>query len=816
MARHVAGGRPWRRSYHAEILLASFSSLVIEISYTRIISYKLFYYYVYLIIGLALLGVGTGGVVVAISRRLRRASVDSVLFWSFSFGALATIVAYLVVAFTRLETLAVWRYGSFASTKSFIMLVVMCLCVFSSFVAPGIIAATLFGRRPEGIGGLYFADLLGAGAACALVVYLVSSIGAPATVMFAAATMALGALWLAPRIGLSFTGISAALLALAVVLTAAPGLLPAQRLDSSKTPIQGTPLVSKWGPVFHVGLGRAPGIPDLLNLYHDGILAAGIYRWNGKRSFLRRYDFPQDPRSIPFAVLGASPEREAIIGAAGGHEVLASIYYGAKHIDAVELDPVTVKLVTTTYANFDGHLAQAPGVHYINADGRSFIARTSKHYKLIWYPAPDSYAATNGALASAFVLSESYLYTTNALVANLEHLSPGGIFVAQFGEFSLDLRAARFVATARQALAELGVKDPRDHMLVALTQTHFLGNIPLSTIIISRGTLTKGAVRRFLASVHQVPETTVLYAPNVRVRTNPVQSIVRTPGNKLAAFYASYPYNITPTTDNDPYFWHFVRFGTVVDQYTQPLSSINREVAVGERVLVLLLGLSILLSAVFLLLPFATIRTVWRRLPRKFLSGTFFASVGIGFMFFEVTLMQLWNLFLGYPTYSLTVVLASLLIFTGVGAILSGRVKEPRTVLPLAFVGIATLTIFYLLGLKPLTNALLDVALAGRIVTVFIAMAPLGICFGLFMPLGLRRIANLGEHPAQYVAWGWAVNGFASVVGSALATILAMSFGFDFVLNLGLVAYAVGMAAWFAIGGLPLGRRRASASLDVT
>ena len=65
--------RARRQGYHAEILLVSFATLLIEICYTRVVSYKLFYYYKYLIIGLALLGIGTGGVLVALSKRLRRA-----------------------------------------------------------------------------------------------------------------------------------------------------------------------------------------------------------------------------------------------------------------------------------------------------------------------------------------------------------------------------------------------------------------------------------------------------------------------------------------------------------------------------------------------------------------------------------------------------------------------------------------------------------------------------------------------------------------------------------------------------------------------
>ena len=109
---------------------------------------------------------------------------------------------------------------------------------------------------------------------------------------------------------------------------------------------------------------------------------------------------------------------------------------------------------------------------------------------------------------------------------------------------------------------------------------------------------------------------------------------------------------------------------------------------------------------------------------------------------------------------------------------------------------LAALCLFYLLGLTPMTNALLSTPLAARILITFVVLAPLGLCFGMFMPIGLGEIARTSESPQQYVAWGWAVNGFASVVGSALAIILAMSFGFDFVLGLGLTCYVIATLAW--------------------
>ncbi len=793
-----------RSGYHLEILLVSVSVLLTEISYTRVVSFKLFYYYVYLVIGLALLGLGAGAVVVAVVGRLRQVALDTVLFWSMVIGACATVGAYAVVAALRIDTLKVWEYGTSGSILNLALIMATCLCVFSSFVGPGVAIAALFSRRTESIGGLYAADLTGAALACATVVFVVSRIGAPATIMLSAAVLAVASLRVGLRTRRSLAALSGGLLVACLLLTIVPNLLPTQQVDSSKPFVKppNPAIATGWGSVFRVDVARAgKHAPNVLNLFHDGILGAGIYRWNGTRSFLTRYDFPQDSRSIPFSVLGAPPTHEAVIGAAGGHEVLASLYFGAKHVDAVELNPVTVDLVRNRFADFDGHLAQNPAVDYINADGRSYMARTAQHDDLIWYPAPDSYAATNSALSSANVLSESYLYTTNALVTNLQHLTDRGIFVAQFGEDDNvhDLRTTRFVATAREALRQLGVQDPRNHILVADTQTHFLGSIPLSTIVVSLHRFTPAQVAAFASSVTRVPNTSTLYAPGTAVTPNPVNSVVTVSNSDLGSFYRNFPYDVTPTSDNGPYFWHFARFGTVIGHYTQSLSSADREDSVGERVLLLLLAMSVLAALVFLLAPFVVVRSTWSRMPAKRWSSVFFGGVGLGFIFFEITLMQRLNLFLGFPTYSLTVTLAALLLFTGVGALISRSVARTRRAIPVLLGAVVALGVFYLFGMPPLTDALLSLPLAFRIAATFVMLAPLGVCLGMFMPLGLRTVSGGGETGRTYVAWGWAVNAFASVVGSALATILSMEFGFDVVLLLAMAAYALATSAWLVV-----------------
>ncbi len=787
----------------------SFAALLVEVCYTRVISYKLFYYYTYLIIGLALLGIGTGGVLVTVSRRLRQARTDTVLLWSLLLGALSIVASYVVVAFVSLNSLAIWNYGTWSSAKSMGELLAICLFLFVPFVAPGVVIATLFGRRPEGVGSLYFADLVGAGLACALVIYLTDSIGPPAAIMLAAAVLLLAAVIVMGRTRPMAVLLLLLLLGFTLVLVVDPNLLPAQRLDTTKVSFKThKPIYSAWNAIFRVDAVQAGH--DVRALYHDGIIGSAIYRWNGNVASLAHYDFGADPRSIPFALSKAPPQREAIIGAAGGHEVLASLWFGAGHIDAVELNPVTYQLVKTTFADFDGHLAQDPAVNYVNADGRSFIARSHRSYNMIWYPAPDSYAATNAATASAFVLSESYLYTTNAVVDSLNHLAPDGIFVAQFGEINYQdspYRTTRFVATARQALAEIGITDPEDHILVASSPARFFGSFTLSTIIVQRAPLSASEVNGFVTSLKAVPGTTLQYAPDHPVSRNPVDTVVSSTPAQLRSFLSTYRYNVVPTTDNDPYFWHFARFGTVLRDFFHPITGSDREYQVGERVLVFLFAVAAVISAVFLLLPFVAIRSTWRRLPRKRNSALFFAAIGLGFMFFEVTLMQLLNLFLGYPTYALTVTLMSLLIFTGVGALLSRTFGHHRRAVPALLGAITGLTVFYVFGLTPLTDGLLGLPMALRVPIAFVLLAPLGVCLGMFMPLGVGSVSAMSDAPREYVAWGWAVNGFASVIGAVLATLLSMAYGFHVVLWLGLAAYLLALVAWRSLVRNPAGAR---------
>jgi hypothetical protein len=775
-----------------EVFVVSLAGLLLEISFTRVISFKLFYYYTYLTIGLSLLGIGTGGVLVATSTRLRSATTGRILRSVLPAAAAATAIAYLVVARLPIASTEIWRYGSGQSFANVGLLVALCVALALPFVAIGVLVSTIFARGAHRIGRLYFFDLLGAGIACAVVVSLVSTQGPPATIALAGSLLAaLGVRSsLAARAGVARSMVPSGLAVVLLVAFAVPRLIPDIRTDGLKAPVgDSTTTYSEWSPIFRVD---AADLGDRTLLFHDAMLGSAIYRYDGNPETLNRFD--DDPRSFPFAVVEGAPSDVMIIGAAGGTEILASIYFGAGSIDAVELNGVTHDLLSRRMADYAGNIAADPRVNYVHGDGRSYLAQRHERYDLVWYPAPDSYSAQNAATSGAFVLSESYLYTEETIAESLDHLVSGGLLVAQFGEVDFDEkpnRTARYVSTVRQALAARG-RDAATSVAVITTPTD-LGGSRVSTILVKEEPFTIAELDRLDAQIAGVTGARVEYVPGRASRPSIVSDVIGSSDADLAEVYGRYRYDVGPITDDGPFFWNFARFGTVLREFGEPLRNDDLEDSAGERVIVLLLVLATLLAAALLLLPFVRLRSIWSSMPAKGASAVYFSAIGLGFLLFEITLIQQLVLFLGYPTYSLTVTLASILVFTGIGALVSARLPDGGDLGVLAV--LAALTLAYLFVLPPLVDALLDSPLAVRIAVTFVVLAPLGLCLGTFMPRGVRIVAALSPHPREYVAWAWAVNGFASVVASVLTTILAMTFGFRVVLGCALVAYGAAVVA---------------------
>jgi len=777
-----------RKTFYFEIFAVSLAAILLEISYTRIFSFKVWYYFTYLIIGIALMGLGAGGVLVAVSRRLRQTGAERLIPGLCFVGGASVLCGYLIIASTQLNISLVTSEPS-----EILKLAGVCLVLTIPFLAAGIIISTILSLRPEIAGRLYGADLLGAALGCISCIPLLVALGPPRTILLSGFIFTIGGLRLALRSRMLLTAGGTIGLMLLFPLSI-DKLLPDPVVDVGKT-FRGSQkgdhvLFSKWHPIFRVDVVGHRNDDDC-RLNHDGQVGSAIHRFTGAFSDLAYLQ--SDERSLPFQVLPEGPN-VLIIGSAGGIEVVASLFFGANHVTGVELNPVTLSLLTDTFADYTGHLSENPRVTLVNGDGRWFMKQSKENYDLIWFVAPDSYAAMNASSAAGFVLAESYLYTVEMLGESLKHLTDQGIICAQFGEINYvkkPNRTTRYVATARQAYAEEGIENFKQYIAVSNSRAFLCS---LSTVLLSKSPLTFDQINCFQEGVSQLIDGRVTYLPSRPVDGTSVNQVITLDKSQLEKWYKAYPYEVDPTFDDSPYFWHFARFR---DALISPLDlsavSVDKEDAIAERISFTLLAVVTIFAAFFLLLPFATIHRTWNEIPNKARACVYFASLGLGFMFIEIPLIQMFTLFLGYPTHSLSVTLFGLLLFSGLGSLLSEHYTAHRTItLGILLAALVGLILFFQFGLPIVIDRFVGGPSALRILLSIAMIAPLGLCMGAFMPIGLMTVAKTTPHKREYVAWAWAVNGFFSVVASILSTILAMVFGFKLVLLLALVIYAVG------------------------
>jgi hypothetical protein len=783
-----------RKPLYFEIFTTSLGALLLEISYTRIFSFKVFYYFTYLILGMGLLGIGAGGIAVAMSERLRRAPSERLVPIASFAGGASVLLSYLVVSPIQLNIA-----GDLTSPVEIAKLLLVAVLLTVTFFAVGIVVSTILSREPEAAQKLYGADLLGAALGCTLVVPLVSVLTPPRTVILAGLILAVAGLRLARASRLlSLVGWLTVLVLALPVTTGALLADPTVAKSKSFEDFRNAKVVefSKWSPVFRIDVAKHPFYPgEVYLVFHDGQPGSGLRRFDG--DFAPFAYLNKDPRALPFDVLPKEP-RVLIIGAAGGHEVVASLFFKAGHVTGVELNPVTYSLLTKVYADVTGHLADNPRVTLVNGDGRWFLKQSREMYDLVWFVAPDSYAAMNAATSGAFVLSESYLYTAEMIQESLSHLSPEGVICTQFGEISYDRkpnRTTRYLATARAAFGEQGVTDFPSHVLVASAP----GFPPFRelAVLLGKKPFRADQIQAFTARTNQIADGAVRYVPGRAIDGTAVNRVIGLGAGELPAFFEKYPYDVSAVHDDAPFFWHFARFR---DLLASPLPNgstvIDHEDAVAEQVTLAFLLVAAVLAALLLLLPLLTTRAAWSEMPHKASAVVYFGALGLGFMFLEVGLIQKLTLLLGYPTYSLSVTLFALLVFSGLGSLVSARHAASRNkVLFSALGGLAVLVLLAEVALPAIIDHAVGRALPVRVAVTIAVIAPMGLCLGAFMPLGLRSVARITTRSREYVAWAWAVNGFFSVIASVLSTILAMVVGFRVLLLLALAIYMVGALA---------------------
>jgi predicted membrane-bound spermidine synthase len=747
----------------------SLATLVLELTLTRLFSATMFYHFAFLAISLALFGSGASGVFLYVLRpRLEAGGNSRLLALCCALFAATTVLALAVIlrhplnpAAPGLGTLAslAWIYGAAALPFFFSG------CVIT-------LAITAWARD---MSRLYLYDLAGASAGCLLLVPLLGLLGAIDTVL-AVAVIALagGVLLSGQRLLLALLAVAVAL----VPLNRATGVLA---LRESKGLTEQGLLFSRWNSFSRVTVVQ-PEDRDRQLIFIDSDAATVIYRDasdNEKHAGLR-------DRIEGLAYHVGGRRKVLVIGPGGGVDVIIARVNGADDVTAVELNPLVARDVMSSepFLSFSGRLYQQPGVRLVVDDGRSFLRRSRESYDLIVATMVDTWAAT---AAGAFALSENNLYTVEAFSDYFERLAPDGILSMTRWHQSPPDQLLRLLTLGREVLARRGAAEPARHFLVVRGPDEGMP-LTMATVLLKKSPFTPEEVERAEAYARRLG-LELLYTPRTRPGNDLTRLIVAKDPRELSR---SFPSNIEPPFDNSPFFFQSVR----LDKLLSKRWSFGewRRTNLGTVVLFGLVGITALVVAVFILGPLLLVRRRLEAAPRsgRLAFLMYFATLGVGFIVVEVVLLQKSVLFLGHPAYALTVVLFSLLFWSGLGSRLTGRIPDASLAraLPKLMLLVVGLIGVAVLALSPLFYALVHLDAAWRVVIAVLALAPLGLALGLPMPSGIRLLA---QRAPELIPWAWGVNGAASVLGSVAAIALAMVWGFDQALLVAALLYLAGL-----------------------
>ena len=748
-----------------------------ELALTRIFSVIMYYHFAFLAISIALFGLSASGVFAYLARpRLDRQPTDWLLSRQSLVYGIATIVALLVLVRVRV--------GLNYSPRNLGLMLAIYLLAALPFFAGGFVVTLAVSRMAARINSVYAADLVGAACGCVALIPLLDRVGAPGVVLTAAALAFAASVLFAPRARrLRMMAWGTAVLALAV----AGHLTGVASLDVVDTKgHQGDRvLFSKWNSFSRIGVyDRIHGdwslspayqgpLPETRFMDIDSAASTPILHASPDLSNVQylRFELTALAYQLEQARAGANGFTALVIGPGGGRDLASALVFGARHVDGVEINPIIANdVMRGQFLDFSGGIYAHPSVRIVVDDGRSFVRRSTERYDVIQASLVDTWAAT---AAGAYTLTENTLYTVEAFEEYLDHLSDRGMLTITRWMFD----GLRLVSLAQQACDNRGCD--------AASRIAIVRHDQVLTFLFSKSPFSDADIAH-LADAAQRLQFDVLYAPSMPDPDNEYAQLVLARDRKR--FYASYPLDVRPTTDDRPFFFHTTKLAN------QFQVAFGRSMLFGNGLsaLLTLMAISAVLVIVFVVGPLAF---AGERPPRGWFAWlAYFGALGAGFMLIEVSLLQRFVLLLGHPVYSLTVTLFSLLLGTGIGAAWSRRFQASslRRVALVAVAAAAVLALASIIMVSPVVAWAIPFDRPVRVAIAVALLLPVGMILGVPMPAGIRL---LSDRAPQLVAWAWGMNGALSVVGATLAIFIAMNWGFAAALAAASAIYLIGLAA---------------------
>lgn len=797
------------------LFLVSGLAITYQIVLMRLLSIAQWHHFAYMVISVAMLGFGAGGTVMTLLRERIRGHEGGIFFMVLLLFAVSMPLCYVLVQQIPFETFHLVTQGD---QWGWLLLLYGVLAI--PFLLASACTTLVFFMRPQRVGQVYFVDLLGSGIGAAVAIgalFLFSPAVLPYVLALPVLVVAGCMAWFA---GARWRYAWGAVALLAMIWMVAVGMTPvrmseykalsyalqfpdAEILTTRHSPLSKIHVVESSmiretpGQLGNYPFSEAGPLPRQIGLFFDGGAISAVNQYDGDMDRFRFLRYV--PPAVAFSVL--QEPRTLVIGAGGGMDVWMALKHGAPHVTAVEVDPRVFPLMNDVLGEFSGHLFERPDVRTVLADGRGFLQGEGGEFDLIQIALLDAF---NAAASGVYALSESYLYTREAMQLYFRHLSPQGVLAVTRWLKTPPRDAIKMFATLAEALEAEGIENPGDHLAMLRTWN-------AATLLMSRSPWTDeqiAAIRTFTQTrgfdMDWLPGLQPEEVNQFTVMAEPVyhEAALAILGPERDAFYRNYLFYIRPATDDRPHFFQFFKLDTLPALVREMGTDWVPFVEWGYIALWATLLQGGVASVILILLP------LWVLCRRSETGGgrrwvvLYFTALGLAFMFLEIAFIQKFMLFLAYPMYAVAVVLAAFLVFSGLGSLTVDRWRKqcPQfagwLVVTMAVIGIVVLTAIYAVSLPHVFVAWSAWGDGARIAVSVVLIAPLAFCMGMPLPVGLQYVS---DRFAAMVPWAWAINGVASVMGAALATLTAIHLGFRVLVWLAAAIYVLAVPVF---GGL--------------
>ena len=793
------------------ISLVAFNTLMVELLLTRVFDVILYPNIGYMIITSALFSFGLAGVYATLRPLPAVSAVPGLLRW-LSVG----LAASLLLIHPGLNSIP-FQYEAIAGRpvfQLFCFLGVYVLITLPFFFA-GLTFAWTFTTYARHIQVLYFWDLLGAAAGSVVLIPLLPPVGPGGGLLIAAGVALLAAFVFSPlRPRWLLPAAATALMLFPFLVTDYIDFVehkPDRGLGRARA--TGNSELVRWDPISKIEVIDIGSVKNII--YDGGSQASFIYPFDGNYRQLRRTLEIAAEQNTEGAFLRQfwqrgvvashwlrvrAARRVLVIGSAAGQEIRSALAFGALQVDAVEMVGEVISLGQNEYRVYNGNVLNHPRVNVIRGEGRAFLRAADAPYDIIQIFSNHS---SSSVAAGAGAMDPTYLLTADAFEEYFAGLEEDGILHVNHHIYP------RIVTTAALGWRQSGRAEFRRHVVVIMRYPTVTDTLP--TVLIKMTPWTEPEMKRLrlLYSIgsHEDPYYEIVEDP-LRSDRSYLPSEFYSGALPDAVIDAS-DYRILPTTDDRPYF-RFLRrqMGKIVANdanFLRPEVAylLNAQVEQGGGIpmdvvhLVVATAVSLIFALVVIGIPIMFAR-VWREpWPGKSATLVYFSCLGAGFIILELTFIQEFWRFIGFPLHTYSVVLFTLLLAAGVGSLASKRLGvSPAGRWALPFVGTLGYGAAFLLTHEWFFDSAMDLQTWVRIGVSVLILFPFGFFMGMAFPLGILCIE---QRSRAGVAWAWGLNGLFTVIGGLGSVLLSVYWGFTAAQLVALGIYGVAFVALYRL-----------------